>query len=269
MITNIKKLIKNHKGTISIEFAGVFIAFTSIFCVVYDFYNTITLQNNLERTNYTVASLFRERSALYPLIEDTISDTKWLIDTNGAPYTAEHYKTYEIFTIEQVKEAHELAKKLLNKDVSIRIDGLFIRQEVIKAIPILERKMISFSSCSYSACKPDIENYLNNRSDMTDTSIANKDYTKLSPFTDRTWPRSIGLGPLRGRYIPIYRVSMCINNDESLFLKFTNRENNNNRFLPNLCSETVVISRCNDLKYYTRGCPLYFYGPQWDKHIVQ
>lgn len=269
MITNIKKLIKNHKGAISIEFAGVVMAFTSIFYIVYDSYNTITLQNNLERTNYTVASLFRERSALYPLIEDTISDTQWNLNQKGNPYTAEHYKTYEIFTIEQVKEAHELAKKLLNKDVSIRIDGLFIRQEVIKAIPILERKMISFSSCSYSACKPDIENYLNNRSDMTDTSIANKDYTKLSPFTDRSWPRSIGLDPLRGRYIPIYRVSMCISNDESLFLKFTDRENNNNRFLPNLCSETVVISRCNDLKYYTRGCPLYFYGPQWDKHIVQ
>lgn len=264
MITNIKKLIKNHKGAISIEFAGVVMAFTSIFYIAYDFYNTITLQNDLERTNYTVASLFRERTALYPLIEDTISDTQWMLNPPRTHYTAGHFKSYEIFTIDQVKEAHELAKKLLNKDVSIRIDGLFIRQEVIKRAPTrLDRKMISFSSCSYSACKPDIENYLNNRSDMTDTSIANKDYTKLSPFTDREANRTEGFGRiLRGRYIPIYRVSMCINNDESLFLKFTNRENNNNRFLPNLCSETVVISRCNDLTYYTRGCPLYYRGPQ-------
>ena len=260
MITNIIKFIKNRKGVISIEFAGVFFVFVMILCVVYDIYNTVTLQDNLERTNYTVASLFRERSALYPKIDDTISDRS---------STYEQFKSYELFTVDQVKEAQALAKKLLNKDVSIRIDALFIKQDQNQPLNIYnsnQLKTISFSSCTYSACNNDIKEYLKNRPNMAETSIGNKDYTKLAPFVKRvfrTKDQAADLQPLYGRYIPLYRVSMCINNDESLFLKFNNRQNKNNRLLPNLCSETTVISRCNDLSDAREGCPIYIYHPSY------
>ena len=254
MITNIIKFIKNRKGVISIEFAGVFFVFVMILCVVYDIYNSITLQDNLERTNYTVASLFRERSALYPKINDTISDSSY-----------GQFKSYELFTVAQVKEAQALAKKLLNRDVSIRIDALFIKQDQNRPLIIHnsnQLKTISFSSCSYSTCNNEIREYLENRPNMAETSIANKDYTKLAPFVRRvfrTKEQAADLQPLNGRYIPLYRVSMCINNNESLFLKFNNRQNKNNRLLPNLCSETTVISRCNDLSDAREGCPIYIY----------
>lgn len=268
MINNIIKLLNNHKGSITIEFVGVFIAFTSILYIASDVYTATTLQDNLERTNYTVASLFRERSALYPMVQDTINDTSSL----QFPYPADHYKSYEVFTIEQVQEAQKLAEMLLNKEVSIRIDGLFLKQDTRMPYhpgdsnsPIFDPITLSVSSCTYSSCSTEIKNYLDNRPDMTNTSITDKDYTKLVPFTPkRTTFKTIGQGVgmgggIVGRFIPIYRISMCINGEESLYLKMSDRENSNNRFIPNLCSETVVISRCNDLRSVTQGCPIYVY----------
>ena len=112
MIINILKFLKSSKGAISIEFAGVFAAFTSVLFIGYDIYNSISLQNNLERTNYTVASLIRERSSLYTRIDDSIS--RPINGTNSPPSlcnisSESCFKTYELVSDEQLADAQTSA----------------------------------------------------------------------------------------------------------------------------------------------------------------
>lgn len=265
MLTYIGKFIKNSIGALSIEFAGVFFAFLLIIAGTYDIYNLISSQQNLESTNYTIATLLRERTSnLYPLIDDkTRKTSSSLCKKIGDKKSC--YKSYEFFDLNQVKEAQGLASKLLNKEVSIRIDGLFIFQDINAPGDLNEAKLMSYfySSCEYQKCSNEVKKYLDNRSNMADTSIDDKNYTKLVPFVKRVingkFIEKYGSN-LTGRFIPLYRVAMCINKDESLFLGMANdRNDENNKFIPNLCSEVVVLSRCNDLLDSTANCPIYAY----------
>ena len=264
MIINILKFLKSSKGAISIEFAGVFAAFTAVLFIGYDIYNSISLQNNLERTNYTVASLIRERSSLYTRIDDSIS--RPINGTSSHPSLCDVssescFKTYELVSDEQLVEAQNLASKLLNKEVSIRIDSLFLLQHLDFPGDLNKAKLKNFtlSSCDNNNCDDRIKNFLDSRSNMEDRSVSERDYTKLIPFVSRTRNIDYPHSNITGRFIPLYRVSMCINNAESFFLKFHDSSRQEKGILPNLCSEISVISRCNDLTDPQIGCPIYVY----------
>ncbi|MBK5143519.1 pilus assembly protein [Budviciaceae bacterium BWR-B9] len=69
----LKNAIKNAKsenGAVTVEFAIVMISFILIMYLVTDFGITITKQGRLDRTSHSLATLIRERTALYQSNED-------------------------------------------------------------------------------------------------------------------------------------------------------------------------------------------------------
>lgn len=298
MIKDLIRFKDNKMGSLSVEFAGVFFIYCALMYCIYDTYNSIMLQNKLERVTYSVASIFRERSALYPLINDdnrgrgqrdkdfSLCKMEGLSIYNSQPC----FKSYELINKSQVEEAQKLATKLLNKDVAVRIDALFVvatnvdRDKDVNGIiydPTIigTKKGFSARVCPNNSCGDDtpIGHYFDNLSDITDDSIATKDYFKLVPQAKRSsgfnnllyWNSSEDSGSLAlyKRWIPLYRVNMCVINEESLYLKLFDSTREEKAMLPNLCHEVVVISRCNDLESPRIGCPLYHAFLQHDRGI--
>ncbi|WP_392560897.1 tight adherence pilus pseudopilin TadF [Orbus sturtevantii] len=256
IITNLRKFINNKKGVLSIEFAVVFFIFIALTYVVYDIYSSIMLQNKLDRATYTVASLFRERTSLYPTIDDT---TNGNIDPSFSLCSKQStscFETKELLDQKQVDEMQKLAKKLLNRNVAIKIDSLFILQNVDFPADLNQAKLVSVSglSCNSSVCNNDVKNYFDSLPNIAGKSGASlADYTKLVPYVSRVGAQA----GINGRWIPLYRINVCITNNESLYLKLFDRTRSDSNILPNLCSEAVVISRCNDLGNVTKNCPIY------------
>ncbi|MCO6538309.1 MAG: hypothetical protein J6569_10220 [Gilliamella sp.] len=248
---------RNKDGIISIEFAACFCLFTVLLFIIYDTYSSIMLQNRLERANYSVASIFRERSAIYPVIDGSnVQDVAALCaDSNSC------FNSHELFDDTQVKELSRLASSLLNgRNVTLKVDSLFIFQNVAdpKSLAHAQLVNLSASSCSSSICNNDssIEDYFNSLPSMTDNlNNSLTDYSKLVPYVERTANPTTGLA---GRWIPLYRVSMCIVNEESLYLKWFNSSRKATDTLPNLCSNIVVLSRCNDISSSDGNCPIYY-----------
>lgn len=284
MIKGLIKFKNNKMGSLSVEFAGVFFIYCALMYCIYDTYNSIMLQNKLERVTYSVASIFRERSALYELINDTGTgniDSRFSLCAAGATIVGNVppcYQTFELINQSQVEQAQKLAKYLLNKDVAVRIDALFVVANsyeelndatVVPSIPSVtisgEKKGFTATVCPNNSCDSStpIGQYFANLSNITDDSVATKDYFKLVPQVKR----AIGIRGmmnaaatpvnLNKRWIPLYRVNMCVINEESLYLKLFNSTRRESGMLPNLCHEVVVISRCNDLEDPTVGCPIY------------
>lgn len=279
MIKGLIKFKNNKMGSLSVEFAGVFFIYCALLYCIYDTYNSIMLQNKLERVTYSVASIFRERSALYDLINDTQTgnfDSRFSLCKTGAAITGNVppcYQTFELINQRQVEEAQELAKYLLNKDVAVRIDALFVVANSYEelndgaGLPSViirgEKKGFTATACPNNSCDSGtpIGQYFANLSNITDDSVATKDYFKLVPQVKRAIGIR-GIAPatpvnLNKRWIPLYRVNMCVINEESLYLKLFNSTRRESGMLPNLCHEVVVISRCNDLEDPTVGCPIY------------
>lgn len=249
MMKNTNTLLNNEDGVISIEFAACFFIFTLLLFVIYDTYSSIALQNKLERVNYSTASVFRERSALYPVIDDTGSGALnySICRKNGASC----FKTHELFNDTQLDELKSLASSLMGKDVAVKVDTLYILQDKNNPADLSHAMQININgeSCPASGCTSEIQTYFNSL-----PSIEMNNYTDLVPFV----PRSITNGSnVTGRWIPLYRVSMCIINEESLYLKWINSSRQENGVLPNLCSNVVVLSRCNDIEYADKPCPVY------------
>ncbi|OCG12200.1 hypothetical protein A9G24_08735 [Gilliamella sp. App6-5] len=244
----------NKDGIISIEFAACFCLFTVLLFIIYDVYSTIMLQNRLERANYAVASIFRERSSLYPIINGTIKKNKLVLCSPGTKYC---FKTHELFDDNQVEEMRLLATKLLGgRDVSIRVDGLFIVQNTHHPESLSNAQLHSLSSqsCPIGSCNnAGIANYFNSLPRITDNSSNN--YSKLVPYVSRVADPIVGLA---GRWIPLYRVSMCVVNEESFYLKWINSSREADDTFPNLCSNIVVLSRCNSITDAARACPIYY-----------
>ncbi|WP_392552778.1 tight adherence pilus pseudopilin TadF [Orbus wheelerorum] len=256
MITNLIKFINNKKGALSIEFAAVFFIFMALTYVVYDIYSSIMLQNKLDRATYTVASLFRERTSLYPIADDSQNGS---VDPSFSlcnKQTTSCFQTQELLDQKQVDDMQKLAKNLLNKDVAIKIDSLFILQNRLFPADLKQAKLVNIAalSCGSPTCNTEIKNYFGSLPNITDNSSSSlTNYSKLVPYVPRK-----GMQPnINGRWIPLYRVNICITNDESLYLKLFGRTQSESNILPNLCSEAVVISRCNDLGDATKNCPIY------------
>lgn len=283
MIKDLIRFKDNKMGSLSVEFAGVFFIYCALLYCMYDTYNSIMLQNKLERVTYSVASIFRERSALYPLINDdnwgrgrrddkafSLCKMEGLSANSNKPC----FKSYELIDKSQVKDAQKLAKKLLNKDVAVRIDALFVvatgidGEDSYDPTIIGTKKGFSARVCPNDSCGDDtpIGRYFNKLSDITDDRIPTKDYFKLVPQAKRSngirgtifSTATVGTPfSLNKRWIPLYRVNMCVINEESLYLKLFDSTREEKAMLPNLCHEVVVISRCNTLDDPTVGCPIY------------
>ncbi|WP_392564695.1 tight adherence pilus pseudopilin TadF [Orbus wheelerorum] len=257
MMTNLIKFINNKKGELSIEFAAVVLLFLVLIYIAYDTYSSIMLQSKLDRTTYTVASLFRERTNLYPIADEELgSSLSSEFSLCRQSTSSACFKTYELFDQNQVNQMQKLATNLMNKDVSINIDSLFILQNPLSPGIIQDAKFVTTSgfSCAGGTCSSEIKNYFNTLPKMTASSGGSYSaFVEMSPFASRVSTQK----NIKGRWVPIYRVNVCINNDESLYLKLFNKTRLDSDFLPNLCSEAVVISRCNSINDATKDCPIY------------
>lgn len=249
----INHFIINKDGVISIEFAACCVLLSVLLFIIYDTYNSIMLQNRLERANYTLASIFRERSAIYPIIDDSADDNaiNSLCKTDHLACISSH----EFFNSSQVKELSQLASLLLDREVAVNIDGLYILQDPYNSADLTRAQLVSVQHryCPSGICDGEINNYfdsLPSMIDTTDSSLSN--YSKLVPYVNRFTSNNI-----KGRWIPLYRVGLCVVNEESLYLKWINNNRNTDSFLPNLCSHFVVLSRCNDIESQDKPCPVY------------
>lgn len=260
MVNHFIGFFKNKDGSLSVEFAGIFFLFIMLLYVIYDIYASISLQNKLEGTTYSSASVFRERTALYPLFDDSIdhldpASSLCLKNNNSC------FKSYEIITQQQVDELRDLASTLLGKEIAVKVDALFLLQDTdpdkASSLPDTQKIVSSFTSCPNGECNDDINSYLSTLPDMTDTSSL--DYTRFMPFVNRdtTYSGTFAYPDIIGRWVTLYRVNMCVVNEESLYLKLFNGRRESESILPNLCSDVVVLSRCNDISDPTEGCPIY------------
>ncbi|OCG40135.1 tight adherence pilus pseudopilin TadF [Gilliamella sp. Bif1-4] len=247
---------RNKDGIISIEFAACFCMFSLLVFIIYDTYSSIMLQNRLERANYTVASIFRERSAIYPVINGSkVQDMAVVCASSNSCFNS-----HELFDDTQVEELSRLASSLLNgRNVTLKVDSLFIFQDVANPKSLAHAQSVNLSavSCSSGVCNDgSIMDYFNSLPSMTgNLNNSLTDYSKLVPYVERTPDPTTGL---TGRWIPLYRVSMCIVNEESLYLKWFNSSRKATDTLPNLCSNIVVLSRCNDISSSDGNCPIYY-----------
>lgn len=235
-------------GSLSIEFAFCFCLISILVYIVYDVYSTIMLQNKLERVNYTVASIFRERSALYKdRVKKGTDPAYWSFCPDlGTDYPCGD--SYELFDQAEVNEIGKLASFLmLNRDVALRVESLLIFQHKWNPANMAYNQLRGqdIKYCSGNVCsQSEVENYFYTQLDIK--SWYNEFYL-LSPYV-KHFTSSFNLG---GRYIPIYRVTMCIVNEKSLFLKWI--DSTIPSIKPALCNEVIVLSRCNS----SVACPTY------------
>ncbi|MWP62647.1 tight adherence pilus pseudopilin TadF [Gilliamella sp. Pas-s25] len=247
----------NKDGVISIEFAACFCLFSALLFIIYDVYATIMLQNRLERTTYTVASVFRERSSLYPAKNAIIKNNKLELCNSSA----DCFKTYELFDDTQVEELRQLATKLLGgRDVSIQIEAFFMLQrpnDIYRTSDVI----FSSKSCPSGVCNNKFNDFFNSLPLLFGRQGGPTAFAYFTRYAKRRVPEKYKNGysySISGRYVPFYRISMCIVNEESLYLKWINSSRDASDTLPNLCSDTVVLSRCNDvLDPDETSCPLY------------
>ena len=240
----------NKNGALSIEFAFSFLLFSILVFIIYDVYVTITLQNKLERANYTVASVFRERSTLF---QDKLKNSKDVYKAGLCSDKKTCYDSYELFDSNQVNEMRALASSLMNnREIAVQIEALFILQDPNNPGDLKKAKLVTqgkeFFSCSNGTCNGSIRSYFNSLPAMNNPS---SNYQELAPYVPKLVDSSIAM---TGRWVPLYRVSMCIVNEESLYLKWINSNRKDSDVIPNLCSNVVVLSRCNN----TKSCPAYF-----------
>ncbi|OCG77237.1 hypothetical protein A9G42_01040 [Gilliamella sp. Nev6-6] len=250
----LNNFFRNKNGVVSIEFAACFFLFSLLVFIIYDVYSTIMLQNKLERANYTVASIFRERSAIYPMVGNGNSSNNYLTCIRDLKSC---YRSHELFDDNQVQELRQLASSLLDRDVAIRVDALFVLQDPRHPQDLHHAKLATLSSesCSAGVCDSAIS-YFGSLPDMIGrSSPRNNDYLKLIPYVQRTIDPATGL---TGRWIPLYRISMCIVNEESLYLKWKNSSREATDTFPNLCSNIALLSRCNNIAENNgSACPIY------------
>jgi len=251
-----KKFLRNKDGIISIEFAACFFIFSILVFIIYDIYSSIMLQSRLERVNYAISAIFRERSSIYPIIDDTQSGNNdhSLCRVNGHAC----FNSYELFNDGQIEQLQLLASSLLDRPVAIKVDALFILQDANYPKDLTRALLLNINGefCPEGACNGGINNYFNSLPSMTDNSTSSvTNYSKLVPYVPRMYDANSGLS---GRWIPLYRVSMCVVNEESLYLKWINSNRHTDQVFPNLCSNSVVLSRCNDIfDADSTACPIY------------
>lgn len=171
------------------------ISFILIMYLVTDFGITITKQGRLDRTSHSLATMIRERAALYQSDED--------------------------ITQEEVNQLLSVGQTLLHEpNLTIAIDALYLAPDPLD--PENNASARVSKTLSFTAG--------NNVCQLIKKSVDITELKGLSPYATST-----------GRWVPIYRVSVCIPNEASIFKRFTHAFNN--EILPDLATSDVVISR--------------------------
>lgn len=107
-MNRLTSLLKNQRGAVTVEMAFVIMGFVFLLVMIVDFGTVMLRQSNLERTNTSLASVFREREALY-----------------HENYTLPKFAA-EVITQEQTNQLGRLAVKLLNEpDLSMRVEAVY------------------------------------------------------------------------------------------------------------------------------------------------
>ncbi|CBG90853.1 tight adherence pilus pseudopilin TadF [Citrobacter rodentium] len=182
---------KNEDGSVSIEFSFVMLIFILIMYLVTDFGMAIVKQGRLERTSHTLASLVRERRALY--------------------------QANETLTQEEVDELLEIGKNLQKEaDINLTIDALYLT-------PTQEGQSASVTASTLTF------NAGNGKCQPNNVAANDVQWQKLSPYAAST-----------ERWVPIYRVRVCIPDTSSLFMTLMNGRSQK---LPSVFATDVAISR--------------------------
>lgn len=182
---------KNEEGSVSIEFSFVMLIFLLMMYLVTDFGLAIIKQGYLERTSHTLASLIRERQALY--------------------------QANETLTQEEVNELLEIGKILQKEpDVNLTVDALYLTPAQENDSTNITATTLTFNAGN-GKCQPQ------------DVTANATQWQNLSPFATSTQ-----------RWVPVYRVRVCIPDTNSLFVSLTNGRSQK---LPSTFASDVVISR--------------------------
>lgn len=179
-----RRFLKQTKGAVAIEAAFVLIVFVTVVALIVDLGTAFVQQSRLERATYTGASVFRERIALYG---DRINNDRTL--THNAPVTQAE--------VEQLR---------------LVINNLMSRDSLVVIVDELQFK-------STSAANPTMPEVLSKRrfvaagptaSDCQSTLPDIEEYKAMSPWSARK------------RWLPLYRVTVCIPGQTSWFKKMVN-----------------------------------------------
>lgn len=145
---NLKKslFLKEEKGALSIEFAAVFFGFILIIFLVYDVYTTIALQSKLDRSTYSVSTIFRQRPLFF----------------SGDKYI-------EQIDQQQVDQLQNLLISMMDeKAIQLRVDLLTIKGNETMPSDIISANKTITTICSSSGCNsayfsklPDLSTYNN------------------------------------------------------------------------------------------------------------
>lgn len=149
---NFQQLFKNQRGSVTVEMAFVIMGFVLILAIIVDFGVVMLRQSKLERTNASLASVFRERETFY---RQTDNDDNYL-----GKYASEEIDQA------QATQLGLLGIELLNEpDLSMRIDAVYFSADPLT--PTVDRSLTFYFGSSQ--CGPNI------------APLA--DLTHLSPFS--------------------------------------------------------------------------------------
>lgn len=197
------QFIRKENGAIAVEMAFVIIGFVLLLTVIVDFGVVMLRHSKLERVSASAASVFREREALY---SENQALTKFVS---------------EVIDQGQVDKLGLLTKKLMGEsDVAIRVDAIYFASGVTKAI--------DSSQTFYSGVLPSSPS---NPSGQCGPNIAPlENFIHLSPYS--------GLD----RWMPLYRVTVCISGRVSLY-KFITNNGGNEKTVDGLMSSNITLPR--------------------------
>lgn len=171
LIQQISRFLKQQKGVVALETGLLISAFLLVMAIAVDFGMVVLKQGKLERVNYSLTSILRERMTLY---------------SNSGNYTQTQA---EALSQAQVNELHLLGRKLIeSEELGMQVDVIYFDADKLERTVT---SILSFTPNSTVVCRSP---------DKSMTSLQN-----LSP-------RSTS-----GRWMPLYRVTVCIPGNQSLF----------------------------------------------------
>ncbi|QIQ21312.1 tight adherence pilus pseudopilin TadF [Zophobihabitans entericus] len=195
------KCIKDEHGALSIEFAMTFLGVILVLFLVYDFYVAMALQGKLDRSTYSAATAFRERTYFY---------------RGGGG-------NVEAIDQAQVEQLEDLLSGLMGlNSVEIKVEALYITGSSSNPsdIGMATKEVVGF--CGVSGCS---SSYFSSLPDF-DSLYNLAAYSQLN------------------RWVPLYRISACVANSESLFKRAVNGLGVGDG-INELCTSSVVVSRCS------------------------
>lgn len=123
---------------------------------------------------------------------------------------------------QQVAQLNKLLSGMLkNPSVSVKVDALFIHDNPANPGNIASATLNTVSFCGPSGCHTGFS-----------AQLPFDNFKQLAPYS------------LAHRWVPLYRVSACIDNRQSLIQKAISSVNQSGIGGEFLCSSSIVVSRC-------------------------